>query len=248
MAFHLPLFPPEKHLTSVISKLNFFPLFKQAWIHAVTPEVVTSGFRKAGVYPLNRAQISVSKKKDSHMIDGDGDSVSGGERKVDGHAPCDSDGGDGDKCSNDDCGDDNSCGGGDNSVDGHTNEDPLNVNNLCSGTENIVSVEKEQIYTRHFEEGYDIIFDAEYVCRLREHHPEAVPAAYTTTVDGNTSEDPLIANTSQIDDSGAGKENVLSIEKELIYTRRLKKATIFSIRNTSVGFKNITQKLYQLVT
>lgn len=205
----------QKHPTSVISKLNFCPLFKQAWVHAVTPEVVVSGFRKAGVYPLDRARISVPKQTDSHTIDGNGDSASNGEGKVDGNSPDDSDGGRSDKRSNDGCGDDIICAGGDNFIDSHTSEVPSN--------NNIVSVEKELIYTRRFEEGYDV-YDAEYICWLREHHPEAVPAAYTTSgddsADGNASEDPLIANTSRSDDNGAGKENVLSVEKELIYTRR----------------------------
>ena len=73
-------------------------------------------------------------------------------------------------------------------------------------------MEKELIYTRHFEEGYNI-FDLEYVHCLQRCHPESVPAGYTTSgdnsVDGHTSEDPLNANISQSCDIGTGKENVL---------------------------------------
>ena len=53
--------------------------------------------------------------------------------------------------------------------------------NFCGGTENVVSIEKELIYTQCFEEGYDI-FDAEYVCRLQKHRPEAVPGAYAVVM------------------------------------------------------------------
>ena len=42
------------------------------------------------------------------------------------------------------------------------------------------------------------------------------------SVDGHISEDPLSANTSRSGDIGTGKENVLSVKKELIYTRRFK--------------------------
>ena len=54
------------------------------------------------------------------------------------------------------------------------------------------------------------------MCWLREHHPEAVPAAYTSsgddTVDGNTSVDPLSTNTSHSDEIGAGKENIVGVK------------------------------------
>ena len=49
---------------AVISKLNFSWLFRQAWVQAVTPEVISSGICKAGVYPMDRAQISILKEKD----------------------------------------------------------------------------------------------------------------------------------------------------------------------------------------
>ena len=62
---------PTFHQTAVISKLNFNHLFKEAGLRAVTPQVLASGFRKSGVYPLYRARISIPKQH----IDGDGDSA-----------------------------------------------------------------------------------------------------------------------------------------------------------------------------
>ena len=163
----------QQHPTSVISKLNFCRLFRQAWVQAVTPEVVSSEFRKAGVYPLNRARISVVKEKDNTTIDNDGDSSCGGEGELDSNSPCGTDS----KCSN-------KCSGGDGSSAGDGNplgDDPLSTVNSQddAGKENILSVEKKLLYTRRFEEGYDI-FDPEYIHWLQKHHPEAVPAGYTT--------------------------------------------------------------------
>ena len=51
----------QKHPTAVITKFNFCGLFKEAWLHAITLENVTGGFRKAGVYPYDPMQISALK-------------------------------------------------------------------------------------------------------------------------------------------------------------------------------------------
>ena len=53
----------QKHPTAAISKLNFNHLFKEAWLWAITPQVLTNGFRKMGVYSLNPACISISKAR-----------------------------------------------------------------------------------------------------------------------------------------------------------------------------------------
>ena len=199
----------QKHPTAVISKLNFCALFKQAWVNAVTPEVITSGFRKAGVYPLDRARISISKS-----TNGDDNSVSCRGGEADSNSQCNGDGDHSGQPSNRGDSGDSSSAGGIVSVNGRTSEDPLN--NSHRNPENNFSVEKELIYTRRFEEGYDL-FDAEYVCWLQERHPEAVPAAYTAGVDG---EDPLSTDITHSDDNGDGKENDFSVENELIYARR----------------------------
>jgi len=47
-----------KNPGTVISKLNFNVVFRNAWMNAVTPANVMSGFRKTGVYPFNRHAIS----------------------------------------------------------------------------------------------------------------------------------------------------------------------------------------------
>ena len=82
----------QQHPTSVIFKLNFSQLFRQTWVQAVTTAVVSSGFRKAGVYPLNRARISVVSGRDKPTIGNDSDPSCGGESERDCNPSCGTDG------------------------------------------------------------------------------------------------------------------------------------------------------------
>ena len=64
----------------MISKLNFNRLFKEAWLRAITPQVLTSGFNKAIVYPLNHVQISTSSGNSlPGTANSSGDSDDGGD-------------------------------------------------------------------------------------------------------------------------------------------------------------------------
>ena len=40
-----------------VTKLNFSPLFSEAWVQALTPRNIISGFRTTGVYPPDRTAI-----------------------------------------------------------------------------------------------------------------------------------------------------------------------------------------------
>ena len=190
------------------------------------------------MYPLNRAQISVLKEKDQLDIDGDGNPDCGGASEVDGKFPCGGDVGHSEECCNKGSsgesfssdgdvsrGGNDGFAGGDDSVYSHTSKDPLSANNLpnsgaSTGKENFPSLEKELLYIRRFEEGYNL-FNPEYVCWLQEHHPEAVPAGYTTgsnsSVNGCTSKDHFSTNSLQNSGATTGKENIPSVEKELLY-------------------------------
>ncbi len=46
----------------VISKFNFSRLFAEAWLKALTPVNIVSGFRKCGIYPFNRDAIPLSEE------------------------------------------------------------------------------------------------------------------------------------------------------------------------------------------
>lgn len=48
----------------VISKYNFSEVFAEAWLKALTPVNIVSGFRKCGIYPFNRDAIPVSDEQD----------------------------------------------------------------------------------------------------------------------------------------------------------------------------------------
>ena len=50
----------RKNPGQVVSKLNFCSIFRQAWLKAVTPDIVCAGFRKAGVIPYNPDAVSLS--------------------------------------------------------------------------------------------------------------------------------------------------------------------------------------------
>ena len=44
----------------VISKLNFFFFFSQAWLTALSPASIIADFRKCGIHPFNRQAIPLS--------------------------------------------------------------------------------------------------------------------------------------------------------------------------------------------
>ena len=50
----------QKNPGLVISKYNFCGIFREAWLKAITPSNVISGFKKAGIYPFDRDKILLS--------------------------------------------------------------------------------------------------------------------------------------------------------------------------------------------
>ena len=63
----------------VISKINFNSVFRNAWLNAVTPANICSGFKKAGVYPFNPDAVEVpeSNSSESGSNSNSGDSGDG---------------------------------------------------------------------------------------------------------------------------------------------------------------------------
>lgn len=55
----------QSHPGHVISKYNFSGLFAQAWLLAVTPSNIVSGFRKTGIHPFDRNAIPIPGEGDS---------------------------------------------------------------------------------------------------------------------------------------------------------------------------------------
>ena len=63
----------------VISNINFNSVFRNAWLNAVTPANICSGFKKAGVYPFNPDAVEVpeSNSSESGSNSNSGDSGDG---------------------------------------------------------------------------------------------------------------------------------------------------------------------------
>ena len=167
----------QKYPTAVISKLNFNRLFKEAWLRAVTPQVLASGFRKSGVYPLNCARISTPKE---HVDgDGDGDGANSSSTKNGGGSPSNTDGESSDPSSPTDAGssstDDTSLSGGDGKS--------LTTKSCTNG--NSVSSDMKELYERRYEEGYDI-FDPDYAHWLHQRHPEALVNYFASPMVSNS--------------------------------------------------------------
>ena len=177
----------QKHPTAVIFKLNFNHLFKEAWLQAITPQVLISGWRKTRVYPLNRAQISISSGTNS--LPGIATSSDDGGDGGDSHSPSDynSDSSskntktaDGDKSgvSSSSDADDNDFGDADRSGVSINLGGGYLPDNSAS-RDNMLSPDIEAVNTRRYEEGYDIL-DPAYTKRLQQHHPEAGSTSLTT--------------------------------------------------------------------
>ena len=49
----------KTHPGTVVSKCNFSALFAKAWLLALTPGNIMSGFRKCGVYPFDHTKIPI---------------------------------------------------------------------------------------------------------------------------------------------------------------------------------------------
>lgn len=59
----------------MVTKLQFSQLFSKAWVKAINPETIVSGFRKTGVCPLNKDAIHIATPPslDSSLSSDNGD-------------------------------------------------------------------------------------------------------------------------------------------------------------------------------
>ena len=53
----LDLYLGKQRHTVYITREVFFEIFGRAWLHAIKPAIVVSGFVLPGIWPLNRAAI-----------------------------------------------------------------------------------------------------------------------------------------------------------------------------------------------
>ena len=149
----------------VINKFNFCRVFRGAWLSAVTPENIISGFRKGGIYPYNRNAIlcvgsTTQQSEENPQTSTDG--KENGEPNTQGMQVllmplC--------KChflvgerEND------------NNLSSDEGDRSAQTSRSCSLE---FSTEEETKFARRFEEGYDLP-DIRYQAWLSVNHPDAV--------------------------------------------------------------------------
>ena len=60
----------QKNPGLVISKYNFCGIFREAWLKAISPSnIIISGFKKAGVHPVNRNKVLLSSNNSANKQD-----------------------------------------------------------------------------------------------------------------------------------------------------------------------------------
>ena len=198
----------KKHPAQVVSKLNFCQLFHSAWLKAVTPQNISAGFKRAGIWPFNRDAV---KQKDVEKGDedssnecadngkGSDDSGSGSDRSGGGDDAGNGSGGGDDAGNGSGGGDDagNGSGGGDDAGNGSGGGDDARNGSGDSRNggpiedlEGVVAAEmsdtivtftpeQEERFQRRHEEGYDV-YDPIYVPWLELNHPESLPPKGST--------------------------------------------------------------------
>ena len=124
----------------IITKFNLNELFSRAWLKAITPENLCSGFRKAGIVPFNpQALMKLVPKDNCQSLEDKGQSPEVSQ-----------------------CQSVQEISDSEEEMSGESEGDTEKVLNL--------SPEKEELFQRRLEEGYDLP-DSEYHEWLRVYHP-----------------------------------------------------------------------------
>ena len=148
-----------QHPGQVVSKMNFNQLFHSAWLKAVTPQNISAGFRKAGIWPFNPAAVVKSKVEAPDVVE---NTSSGEVRETVTHVMED-----------------------DGEYPSTSNMDNLASNNTKMIT--TFTPKEEETFQRRHEEGYDL-YDPLYVAWLELNHPdsESLSLGHSTKAPSNT--------------------------------------------------------------
>ena len=160
----------HNHPGVVINKYNFSGLFAKAWLLALTPANIVSGFKKCGIYPFNRNAIVIPNRnaiviplltESSREAD---DSQDDSGSSYDNNTSCDSR----DKDSQEDYGSNSDANISDlgSSKNAGSSATPQSMHTPLEFSE-----EQVAIFTRRYEEGYDVFVDKHYVAWLEINHP-----------------------------------------------------------------------------
>ena len=144
----------------------------------MTPQNVSVGFKKAGIWPFNPDAVTQAKKVDKHR---------GGTNSRNGGAQGDEDSGNNGIRSDgngggDDTGNEGGCGtGGEGGKEGEDGDDDIgSCVTPVRATQINATPEQEERFQRHYEEGYDI-YDAVYITWLELNHSEHLPPGNSTS-------------------------------------------------------------------
>jgi len=153
----------QSHPGQVITKFNFNGLFAKAWVAAITPGNLISGFKTCGIYPLNRLAINIPESTSATA------------------------------CSDTaDCNTECSASVADTLASDHNTQSSTTVSDIPASDRNAQSSEafgdtaasdpdvapqqftadQEALFKRRFEEQYDVFIDEDYVRWLNLNHPE----------------------------------------------------------------------------
>ena len=144
----------QKNPGRVINNFNFSSLFSEAWCRAVTPVNIMSGFRRAGVYPLNPEAVAITEQPDhSHSEDSPStqpmthDSPEASAESVPSPEPVPS--------------------------AGSSLASTLHLSATCDAAGPSFTQEQIRHFETRYEEGFDIADDQDYINWLRINHPDS---------------------------------------------------------------------------
>ena len=172
----------------VITKYNFSELFSKAWLRTCLPEIICSGFKRAGIIPFNPDALM-------RRCPGSEGSVEL-RRKIPLPTSCNAEN---DQTNTQNVAMDVQTEGGQPSAENVAKDsqqttvesvttsrqsDPFRYVAESSATTNSpsFSAEKEQLFSQRFIEGYDL-HDEEYFSWLRVNHPDALPNNQSSFMD-----------------------------------------------------------------
>ena len=139
----------------VISKLNFLPVFAEAWLKALTLENIVAGFWKCGIYPFNREAIPLVHETTTEGVHLDESSTTSNS----------------------------SLGNNSTTATGDTEE----LSSESTGSIEEFTPQEIDLFTRRYEEGYNVYINKRYVTWLQLHHPEALPDDMSISVSSSYS-------------------------------------------------------------
>ena len=132
-------------------------MFAKAWVNAITPANLISGFKTCGVFPLNRAAITIPGSIENDPTSGNGGNASGNGGNASSNAESSATltketDADGNTESSDDIAEDS-------------------ARDLDAASQQFTA-EQEALFERRLEEGCDLHFDEDYIRWLNLNHPE----------------------------------------------------------------------------